>query len=38
MDARLDPTKLAGLFKGDAHVIRNAGGRAALLAGRPGLS
>lgn len=28
MDARLDPAKLAGLAEGDAHVIRNAGGRA----------
>ena len=28
MDARLDPAKYAGLAKGDAHVIRNAGGRA----------
>jgi carbonic anhydrase len=28
MDARLDPTKYAGLAEGDAHVIRNAGGRA----------
>ena len=28
MDARLDPTKSAGLAEGDAHVIRNAGGRA----------
>jgi carbonic anhydrase len=28
MDARLDPAKYAGLFEGDAHVIRNAGGRA----------
>jgi hypothetical protein len=28
MDARLDPGKLAGLAEGDAHVIRNAGGRA----------
>ena len=27
MDARLDPTKYAGLAEGDAHVIRNAGGR-----------
>lgn len=27
MDARLDPAKLAGLAEGDAHVIRNAGGR-----------
>ena len=29
MDARLDPAKYAGLRKGDAHVIRNAGGRAS---------
>jgi len=29
MDARLDPTKYAGLSEGDAHVIRNAGGRAS---------
>jgi carbonic anhydrase len=29
MDARLDPAKYAGLTKGDAHVIRNAGGRAS---------
>src|SRR4051794_13730367 len=28
MDARLDPAKYAGLKEGDAHVIRNAGGRA----------
>jgi carbonic anhydrase len=28
MDARLDPAKQAGLAEGDAHVIRNAGGRA----------
>ena len=28
MDARIDPAKLAGLSEGDAHVIRNAGGRA----------
>lgn len=28
MDARLDPAKSAGLAEGDAHVIRNAGGRA----------
>ena len=27
MDARLDPGKYAGLAEGDAHVIRNAGGR-----------
>src|ERR1700719_3615899 len=30
MDARLDPAKFAGLREGDAHVIRNAGGRASL--------
>src|ERR1700692_4002325 len=28
MGARLDPAKYAGLSEGDAHVIRNAGGRA----------
>ena len=28
MDARLDPAKYAGLAEGDAHVVRNAGGRA----------
>jgi carbonic anhydrase len=28
MDARMDPAKIAGLSEGDAHVIRNAGGRA----------
>ena len=28
MDARLDPAKYSGLTEGDAHVIRNAGGRA----------
>ncbi|GJN67782.1 carbonic anhydrase [Purpureocillium lilacinum] len=27
MDARLDPAKILGLEEGDAHVIRNAGGR-----------
>jgi carbonic anhydrase len=27
MDARLDPAKFLGLEEGDAHVIRNAGGR-----------
>jgi carbonic anhydrase len=27
MDARLDPAKYGGLREGDAHVIRNAGGR-----------
>ena len=29
MDARLDPARYAGLHEGDAHVIRNAGGRAS---------
>ena len=29
MDARLDPAKYGGLAEGDAHVIRNAGGRAS---------
>jgi carbonic anhydrase len=29
MDARLDPAKYAGLLEGDAHIIRNAGGRAS---------
>src|ERR1039458_8887812 len=29
MDARLEPAKYAGLSEGDAHVIRNAGGRAS---------
>ncbi|RKR80416.1 carbonic anhydrase [Mucilaginibacter gracilis] len=29
MDARLDPAQYAGLIEGDAHVIRNAGGRAS---------
>jgi carbonic anhydrase len=28
MDARLDPARILGLEEGDAHVIRNAGGRA----------
>lgn len=28
MDARMDPAKFLGLHEGDAHVIRNAGGRA----------
>jgi carbonic anhydrase len=28
MDARLDPAKFLGLSEGEAHVIRNAGGRA----------
>ncbi len=29
MDARLDPAKVLGLEEGEAHVIRNAGGRAS---------
>jgi carbonic anhydrase len=29
MDARIDPARIAGLREGDAHVIRNAGGRAS---------
>jgi len=29
MDARLDPAQFSGLAEGDAHVIRNAGGRAS---------
>lgn len=29
MDARLDPARFAGLAEGDAHVIRNGGGRAS---------
>lgn len=29
MDARLDPAQFAGFVEGDAHVIRNAGGRAS---------
>jgi carbonic anhydrase len=29
MDARLDPARVLGLELGDAHVIRNAGGRAS---------
>jgi carbonic anhydrase len=29
MDARMDPAKFGGLAEGDAHVIRNAGGRAS---------
>jgi len=29
MDARLDPARFAGFSEGDAHVIRNAGGRAS---------
>jgi carbonic anhydrase len=28
MDARIDPAKELGIAKGDAHVVRNAGGRA----------
>ena len=28
MDARLDPLRFSGLTEGDAHVVRNAGGRA----------
>ncbi|MGA7672684.1 MAG: carbonic anhydrase [Nitrolancea sp.] len=28
MDARLDPARFLGLEEGDAHIIRNAGGRA----------
>lgn len=28
MDARIDPARILGLAEGDAHVIRNAGGRA----------
>ncbi len=28
MDARLDPARFAGLAEGDAHVVRNGGGRA----------
>lgn len=28
MDCRMDPNKIAGLKEGEAHVIRNAGGRA----------
>jgi carbonic anhydrase len=34
MDARLDPARFAGLKEGDAHVIRNAGGRAMMLSVR----
>jgi carbonic anhydrase len=30
MDARLDPTKYAGLTEGDAHVIRNAEGTTSI--------
>jgi len=29
VDARIDPAKLLGLQEGDAHIIRNAGGRAS---------
>ena len=29
MDARMDPARFSGLIEGDAHVIRNAGGRAS---------
>jgi len=29
MDSRLDPARFAGLHEGDAHVVRNAGGRAS---------
>src|SRR4030042_1556583 len=29
MDARLDPERFLGLEEGDAHIIRNAGGRAS---------
>lgn len=29
MDARMDPNKFLGLREGDAHIIRNAGGRAS---------
>src|SRR5256714_12584637 len=29
LDARLDPARFLGLQEGDAHVIRNAGGRAS---------
>lgn len=29
MDARIDPAKALGMEEGDAHVIRNAGGRAS---------
>src|SRR4051812_18506975 len=29
MDARIDPAQVLGLQEGDAHVIRNAGGRAS---------
>ncbi len=30
MDARIDPARILGLEEGDAHVIRNAGGRASV--------
>lgn len=29
MDARIDPAKVLGFHEGDAHIIRNAGGRAS---------
>jgi carbonic anhydrase len=29
MDARIDPLRILGLVDGDAHVVRNAGGRAS---------
>jgi carbonic anhydrase len=29
MDARIDPARVLGLEEGDAHVVRNAGGRAS---------
>ncbi len=29
MDARMDPAQFAGIAEGDAHIIRNAGGRAS---------
>ncbi len=29
MDARIEPMRLAGLGTGDAHIVRNAGGRAS---------
>src|SRR5271166_3211340 len=29
MDARMDPARFSGVREGDAHVIRNAGGRAS---------
>ncbi|HSY24648.1 MAG TPA: carbonic anhydrase [Polyangiaceae bacterium] len=32
MDARIDPAKATGLAEGDAHVVRNAGGRATRIA------